>query len=99
MGSVERLGYFRLAAKLSAGGVDVSAAGFADVRVHTALAKDFLEGDDVARQRPLKWQAGDFVVTVLTADQLEDYFDREQPELTSKEITHIGSHLKRSARS
>ena len=44
-------------------------------------------------------QAGDFVVAVLTADQLEDYFDREQPELTSREIMHIGSHLKRSARS
>jgi hypothetical protein len=44
-------------------------------------------------------QAGDFAVTVMTADQLEDYFDRGQPELTRKEIAHICSHLKRSARS
>jgi len=44
-------------------------------------------------------QAGDFAVTVMTADQLEDYFDREQPELTRKEIAHICSHLESSARS
>ena len=42
--------------------------------------------------------AGDFAVTVMTADQLEDYFDLGQPELTGKEIAHICSHLKRSAR-
>lgn len=43
--------------------------------------------------------AGDFTVDVITEDQLETYFDRGQPELTSKEIAHICSHLERSARS
>jgi hypothetical protein len=43
--------------------------------------------------------AGDFTVDVITEDQLETYFDRAQPELTSKEIAHICSHLERSVRS
>lgn len=43
--------------------------------------------------------AGDFAVDVITEDQLENYFDWGQPELTSKEIAHISSHLERSARS
>lgn len=43
--------------------------------------------------------AGDFAVMVTTADHMEDYFDRAQPELTSKEIAHVCSHLKSSARS
>ena len=42
--------------------------------------------------------AGDFVVDVITADQLENYFERQQPELTSKEIADICSHLECSAR-
>ena len=42
--------------------------------------------------------AGDFVVDVITADQLENYFERQQPELTSKEIAQICSHLECSAR-
>jgi hypothetical protein len=35
----------------------------------------------------------DFSVDVTTADQLEDYFDTQPPELTSKEITQICSRL------
>ena len=43
-------------------------------------------------------EAGDYDVDVVTADQLENYFDRQQPELTSKDIARIRSHLERSAR-
>ena len=42
--------------------------------------------------------SGDFAVDVMTAQHLESYFERQQPELTSKEIAHICSHLERSAR-
>ena len=35
----------------------------------------------------------DFSVDVTTADQLEDYFDTQPPELTSKEIAQICSRL------
>jgi hypothetical protein len=35
----------------------------------------------------------DFSVEVTTADQLEDYFDTQPPELTSKEIAQICSRL------
>ena len=40
--------------------------------------------------------ANDVDVAVVTANQLESYLDREQPELTSKEITQICSHFERS---
>jgi hypothetical protein len=43
-------------------------------------------------------QPGDFSVEVMTTEQLENYFDRQQPELTSKEISDICSELERSAR-
>lgn len=39
----------------------------------------------------------DFAIDVIIEDQLEDYFDRQQPELTGAEIAHICSHLERSA--
>jgi hypothetical protein len=41
--------------------------------------------------------AGDFEVDVVTAAELENYFDRQQPELTRKEIAHICSHLEHVA--
>lgn len=40
--------------------------------------------------------ASDVDVAVITADQLENYFDRAQPELTSKEIAQICAHLEQS---
>lgn len=43
--------------------------------------------------------AGDFDVDVVTGDQLEDYLDRQQPELTSNEIAHICAQLEQPARS
>ena len=50
-----------------------------------------------------KWRVnqdgGNFAADVLTADQLEDYFERQQPQLTGKEISLICSHLERFARS
>lgn len=39
----------------------------------------------------------DFAIDVIMEDQLEDYFDRQQSELTSAEIAHICSQLERSA--
>ena len=45
------------------------------------------------------WQVcklvGDFVVDVVTADQLQDHLEQQQPELTSKEIAQICSLLAR----
>jgi Nuclease-related domain len=43
-------------------------------------------------------QEGDFAVEVTTADQLEDYFDTQRPELTGKEIAEIYSALTSSGR-
>ncbi len=47
------------------------------------------------------WQvrrdAGDYDVDVVTADALEKYFERQQPELTQGEIASISSHLQRPA--
>jgi Nuclease-related domain len=40
-------------------------------------------------------QSGDFAADVLTVDQLEEYFERGQPDLTSGEITRLCSHLER----
>lgn len=42
--------------------------------------------------------AGDFNVDVIAANQLEDYFDRQQPELTRSQIAQICAHLERLAR-
>ena len=73
--------------------------------VHSQLKEQLHENHSV---KPLlvflgNWhvdrQAGDFAVMVTTADRLEDYLDRGQPELTSKEIAHICSYLRSSARS
>jgi hypothetical protein len=73
--------------------------------VHAHLQQHFGENYSV---KPLlvfvgNWrverEAGDFDVDVVTADRLEKYFDRQQPELTSGEIEKISSHLERSARS
>jgi hypothetical protein len=41
-------------------------------------------------------QANDVDVAVITASQLEAYFDRQQPELTSAEIAQVCAHLQRS---
>lgn len=41
----------------------------------------------------------DFSVDVITSNELEDYFDRQQPEITDTEIAHICSHFEHSARS
>ena len=41
-------------------------------------------------------QAGDFGVEVTTAGQLENFFERQQPEITGKEIAGICSQLERS---
>ena len=47
------------------------------------------------------WQvhrrAGDFDVAVMTVGELEDYFERQQSELTGEQITSICSHLERFA--
>ncbi|MEY2545880.1 MAG: hypothetical protein QOG48_997 [Verrucomicrobiota bacterium] len=42
--------------------------------------------------------AGDYAVDVIAAKELEQYFDRQQPELTRSEIASIASHLERTAR-
>ncbi|HEV2047483.1 MAG TPA: nuclease-related domain-containing protein [Chthoniobacterales bacterium] len=42
--------------------------------------------------------AGDFAADVITANQLENYFDWQQPELTRGEIARISSHLEHFAR-
>lgn len=47
--------------------------------------------------RRVRRPAGDCSVDVITADELENYFDRQKPELTSTEVSHICSHLERSA--
>lgn len=41
--------------------------------------------------------AGEFAVDVITEDQLETYFDRQQPELTGEEIGQIRAHLEHLA--
>jgi Nuclease-related domain len=38
---------------------------------------------------------GDLAVDVMTPEQLQDYFERQQPKLTTKEIARICSHLER----
>jgi hypothetical protein len=38
---------------------------------------------------------GDFAVNVTTADQLENYFDMQRPELSGKEIAEISAHLEK----
>jgi hypothetical protein len=37
--------------------------------------------------------SGDFSIDVMTADELEDYFDRQQPELAGEEVAYICSRL------
>lgn len=49
--------------------------------------------------RPVDQAMGDFSVDVITSNDLEDYFDRQQPEITDTEIAQICSQLERSARS
>lgn len=46
-------------------------------------------------QQPL----GDYTVDVLTADDLESYFARQQPEISDAAVAHIRSHLEHSAHS
>jgi Nuclease-related domain len=46
----------------------------------------------------IQGQPGDFAVDVVTPDQLQDYFERQQPKLTAKEIAEICSHLERPDR-
>lgn len=38
---------------------------------------------------------GDFAVDVTTADQLEDYFDTQRPELSGREIEEIAAYLEK----
>jgi hypothetical protein len=47
----------------------------------------------------VRQRAGDFSVAVITADQLEEYFEGGQPELTRQDIAQICSELEGSARS
>ncbi|MEY2525872.1 MAG: hypothetical protein QOE73_643 [Verrucomicrobiota bacterium] len=49
--------------------------------------------------RRVRQPAGDYSVDVITADGLENYLDRQKPELTSIAVTDICSHLERSAQS
>jgi hypothetical protein len=44
-------------------------------------------------------QAGDFGVEVTTTEQLENFFEQQQPELTRKEVAEICSQLECSTRS
>ena len=43
-------------------------------------------------------QADHLDIDVLAAEEIEDYFDEQQPQLTGREVADICSHLERSAR-
>jgi hypothetical protein len=43
----------------------------------------------------IQCRADHFDVDVVAAEELEDYFDEQQPKLTGKEIANIYSHLER----
>lgn len=75
-----------------------------------AHAAQLILKDELQERRPVKgllvfagdWtiqcQADHLDVDVVAADELEDYFDDQQPQLTGREIADICAHLERSAR-
>jgi hypothetical protein len=47
--------------------------------------------------RQVEQPAGDYSVDVVTADDLESYFDRQAPEMTEADVAYICSYLQRAA--